>query len=385
MCTNKCNFAFQAELLNPWMQRPQTPFQGSGARLATTGSLEAGKSPGAPHKTTPHQDRALLRMVWQDRVKSAGALTERMRNLYGVRSCHKTINNRLVAHGYRARSPLRKTPLTAYHRRMRLAWAQRWRNLTATQWQHTIFDDESRFQLYPVDGRMRVRRLPGDRFLEDCQMDRVQAGGGSIHVWGAFHNNAKSLLVPLDRNVNGAVYWDILRDTLVPFARQHFGENFRYQDDNATPHHCLPPARGHHQDATAIKIPWLQPYKAPLRQNGACSQQDGQSPTNSESASQALLANWTEIPVERLQGLVTSMPRRLASIIHARDGSTQYWFFSVVEHSCGKPTTKKHQHWPLYNEIGLSWIPNRKCWLFSSFPWFSQKLNMNDQYIKNIV
>ena len=33
MCTNKCNFTFQAELLNPWMQRPQTPFQGSGARL----------------------------------------------------------------------------------------------------------------------------------------------------------------------------------------------------------------------------------------------------------------------------------------------------------------------------------------------------------------
>ena len=36
MCTNKCNFAFQAEQLNPWMQRPQTPFQGSGARLHTT-------------------------------------------------------------------------------------------------------------------------------------------------------------------------------------------------------------------------------------------------------------------------------------------------------------------------------------------------------------
>ena len=33
MCTNQCNFAFQAELLNPWMQRHQTPFQGSGARL----------------------------------------------------------------------------------------------------------------------------------------------------------------------------------------------------------------------------------------------------------------------------------------------------------------------------------------------------------------
>ena len=40
-----------------------------------------------------------------------------------------------------------------------------------------------------------------------------------------------------DMNVNGVVYRGILRDTLVPFARQHLGHHFRYQDDNATPHH----------------------------------------------------------------------------------------------------------------------------------------------------
>ena len=61
-----------------------------------------------------------------------------MRNLYGVRAGRKTINNRLVARGYRVRRLLRKTPLTAYHRWMRLAGAQRWRNLTVAQWQHTI-------------------------------------------------------------------------------------------------------------------------------------------------------------------------------------------------------------------------------------------------------
>ena len=44
------------------------------------------------------------------------------------------------------------------------------------------------------------------------------------------------MLVLLDRNVNGVVYRDILRDTLVPFAGQSIGVNFRYQDDNATPH-----------------------------------------------------------------------------------------------------------------------------------------------------
>ena len=48
-------------------------------------------------------------------------------------------------------------------------------------WQHVVFRDESRF---PVDGRLRVRRLPVERFQQRCQAYRVQAGVGSIHVWG---------------------------------------------------------------------------------------------------------------------------------------------------------------------------------------------------------
>ena len=42
-------------------------------RHAATGSLVQGKSSGAPRKTTPRQDGALLRMVRQDRFLSARA------------------------------------------------------------------------------------------------------------------------------------------------------------------------------------------------------------------------------------------------------------------------------------------------------------------------
>ena len=164
-------------------------------RHAATGSLVPGKSSGAPRKTTPRQDRALLRMVRQDRFLSARALTARMSNLYGMRAGRTTVNNRLLSRGYRAHRPTTKPLLTANHRRLRLEWAHRWRNLTVAHWQHVIFGDESRFQLYPVDGRLRVRRLPGERFRPGCQAHSVQAGGGSVHVWGAFHNSAKSPLV----------------------------------------------------------------------------------------------------------------------------------------------------------------------------------------------
>ena len=91
-------------------------------RLAATGSLAPGKSSGAPRKTKPRQDPALLRMVRQDRFLSARALTAWMRNLYGMRAGRTTVNNRLLSRGYRAYRPTTKPLLTANHRRLRLEW-----------------------------------------------------------------------------------------------------------------------------------------------------------------------------------------------------------------------------------------------------------------------
>ena len=175
-------------------------------RHAATGSLVPGKSSGAPRKTTPRKYRVLLRMVRQDRFLGARALTARMRNLYGMRAGRTTVNNRLLSRGYRAYRPTTKPLLTANHRRLRLEWAQRWRNLTVAHFQ------------------------PG------CQAHRVQAGGGSVHVWGAFHNSAKSPLVLPDGYLTGLLYRGISQNNLVPFARHYFGDNYRYQDDNDTPH-----------------------------------------------------------------------------------------------------------------------------------------------------
>ena len=189
------------------------------------------KSTGAPGKTTARQESALLRMVHEDRFKSDCALNERMKNLYGVCVGHKTINNGLVASGYRVCRTLRKPLLTANHRRLRLYWARGWQNCRE-------------------NASSKTARLT-------CQVDRVQAGGWGWG-WGGLSTGVP--LVLLDRNVSGMVYGDILRNTLVPFAMQHFGDNFHYQDENAMPHHskvvtdCL-----QQEDITEIDQP-AQPF-----------------------------------------------------------------------------------------------------------------------------
>ena len=299
-------------------------------RHAATGSLVPGKSSGDPRKTTPRQDRALLRMVRQDRFLSDQALTARMRNLYGMRAGRTTVNNRLLSRGYRAYRPTTKPLLTANHRRLRLEWAQRWRNLTVAHWQHVIFGDESRFQLYPVDGRLRVRRLPGERFRPGCQAHRVQAGGGSVHVWGAFHNSAKSPLVLPDGYLTSMLYRGILQNTLVPFARHYFGDNYRYQDDHATPHRARVVLDFLEQGNVAKmeqppRSPDCNPIKHLWDELGRAISSMDNPPQNLDELRQALLDKWAQIPVKRLQCLVASMPRRLAAIIAARGGNTRYW------------------------------------------------------------
>ena len=85
----------------------------------------------------------------------------------------ETLNNQLLSRGYHAYRHTGKRLFTANHRRFRFELTQRWQNLTMAHWQPIIFGDESRFQLYPVDGRLRVCCLPGERFQQRCQAYRV--------------------------------------------------------------------------------------------------------------------------------------------------------------------------------------------------------------------
>ena len=264
---------------------------------------------------------------WSDRIAflSAQALTARLRNLYGMRAGRTMLNNRLLSRSYQAYRPTTKPLLTANHCRLRLEWAQRWRNLTVAHWQHVIFGDESRFH-----GRLRVRRLPGERSQPGCQAHRVQAGGGLVHVWGAFHNSAKSPLLLPDRYLTGVLYMGILQNTLVPFARHYFSDNYRYQDDNATPHHARVVLDFlQHGNVTKMEQPPRSPDCNPIEHlwdelGRAISSMDNP-PQNLDELRQALLDKWAQIPVQRLQRLVASMPRRLAAIIAARGGNTRYW------------------------------------------------------------
>ena len=162
-------------------------------------------------------------------------------------------------------------------------------------WQHVIFGDESRFKLYLVDGRLRVCRLPGERFQQRCQAQRVQAGGASVHIWGAFHSGTKSPHV--------LPKWYLISDLALQWhCAKHLPnsiwgrDNYRYQNSNATPHHArvvldfLLAGQCHHDEA-ASKIARLQPHRTYLWWIGPCNPQYGQTAQNMMSSTKPCWIN----------------------------------------------------------------------------------------------
>ena len=83
---------------------------------------------------------------------------------------------------------------------------------------------------------MRVWRSAAKTHMEQFRLPRVALGGGSVHVRAAFSCEGKTTLKVLEQNVNTAVYRDILEENMIPWAQGVYGDNFRFQNDNAPVH-----------------------------------------------------------------------------------------------------------------------------------------------------
>ncbi|GFV58357.1 transposable element Tc1 transposase [Trichonephila clavipes] len=132
----------------------------------------ARKSGSGPRNvTSARDDRRLVRMAKTDRTASSRQLAAQWSTATGVSLCASSIRRRPLQRELRARIPLYRIPLTQNHRHLRLQWANVHRSLRA-DWQQVIFSDESLFNLWHHDGRIRVGRYAGERRIPECIIER---------------------------------------------------------------------------------------------------------------------------------------------------------------------------------------------------------------------
>ena len=147
-------------------------------RFQQTGEVADRRRPRRPRVTNLRTDRFITLTHLGRRFQTA---------TISARQCF--ISKQTVLRRLRqARQPIRPSRsyvgqvLTARHRAARLQWAQRHFRWERQQWDRVLFSDESRFSLSHHDGRIRVFRRRGERFADNCLIERDRFVGWSVMV-----------------------------------------------------------------------------------------------------------------------------------------------------------------------------------------------------------
>lgn len=290
------------------------------AAFSELGTVRRRRASGRPRVSSDRDDCLLVRLARLDRFASV----RKLRQLSGLGFSQSTIRRRVVASGLRRRRCAIKPFLSPESKAARYAWCQNRALWSQNRFNFIVWSDESRFRLFRNDGRLRVRRLPGERYHEGLVSSRVQGGGGSVHVWGSIWFGGRSSLQILDKGVNSEYYCQILSNF---FDHDRLPQRWIFQQDNAPPHRSnetrrFLEARGIRPIDWPSKSPDLNPIehvwdflgqKLVLR-----------NPINLRDISRILLEEWNRLPQDYIDNLILSMKRRVEAVIQANGRHTRY-------------------------------------------------------------
>ena len=101
----------------------------------------------------------------------------------GQKASPRTVRRRLFERNYLWSAAAKKPRLTKAHISARLAFCKQHQSWSFEQWSKVLFSDEMNIEVDNRKCRIMLRRLPSEKYHEDCIAKRTRAGSGSTGLW----------------------------------------------------------------------------------------------------------------------------------------------------------------------------------------------------------
>lgn len=309
---------------------PRTTLRYALKRYEETDLFTRRPGSGGLRVTSARDDRFISIQLLRNRFLTAVEVRQRLQLVRGVNVSDRTVRRRIEEAGLHARRPAKGPELSRSHRVERLQFAREHVHWTPEQWSEVLFTDECRVALRAPDGRVRVYRRRGERFLANTTVQTASFHGGSVMVWGGITSERRTELVIIDGRLNAERYVnDILRQHVLPFKEDIPGDNFLLMHDNARPHtaRCV---ETYLQEASVRKLQWpaRSPDMNPIEHVwDMLKRQVKKGPNVPETLNDlktALISTWNGISQANIRNIIQSMPDRMQAVIRARGGNTRY-------------------------------------------------------------
>ncbi len=112
------------------------------------------------------------------------ALLQRLKGWGGQPVSAQTIRRTLYQIGLHCCRPRRKPLLKMMHKKAHKQFAEDKQTKDMDYWNHVLWSDETKINLFGSDGVKRVWQQPGKEYKDKCVLPTVKHCGGSVMVWG---------------------------------------------------------------------------------------------------------------------------------------------------------------------------------------------------------
>ncbi len=114
------------------------------------------------------------------------------------------------------------------HKKARKQFAEDKQTKDMDYWNHVLWSNETKINLFGSEGVKRVWRQPGEEYKDKCVLPTVKHGGGSVMVWGCMSAAGTGELQFIEGTMKANMYCDILK--------QRLGCRAVFQHDNDPKH-----------------------------------------------------------------------------------------------------------------------------------------------------
>ncbi|GFW71611.1 transposable element Tcb1 transposase [Trichonephila clavipes] len=281
-----------------------------------------------PRVSSPGFGNDSKRMVINSR-STGSDLSRQLSSTTGTIVSRQTVYRCLGPIGLYARRPVTCVPLSATHCRLRLTWSREHALWTPQQWSCVMFSYDSRFSLSSDSRRTLIWRAPGTRYQQENTIERHRCSGEVCFVWGGIILGSRNDLHVQSVTMTGHIYRDIILEQHVRLFRGVMDAEFLLMDDNTRPDRanivdkCL-----QLEDITRIDWPVYSPDLNPIEQVwnmlGRRIAARKPHPTCLPELRRALLDGWCNIPQDKIDNLILSMPRHCNACIASSGRHTPY-------------------------------------------------------------
>jgi transposase len=276
-------------------------------------------------KTSERTTRLIMREVEKNR-RSTGPEIKHSLGLDNI--SERTVRRRIAASGdFKSYWATKKNYVNEINRKKRLAWCNAKLGWTIEQWRSVLWSDESPYVLV-FNKKMRVWRRHNERYNTQCTVATVKHDK-KINVWGCFSARGQGDLHRVDGILEQIQYREILEDHMLPSADDIFGADaWLFQQDN-DPKHTAKLTKKWFADNGVPVIDWpaQSPDLNPIEKNLWSildERTKGRRPASEDALFKCLQEAWDALPIDLLEKLADSMPRRLQAVIENNGYATKY-------------------------------------------------------------